>query len=262
MVKKLGSLVILVVILSCGSLARAEAWGTLSGQFIYGADAPKSEAIVVTKDVAMCGGKGLVKESLVVNSENKGIANIVVYMYLKSSDPKPPVHESYAETATEKVHFDNLNCRFEPHVVGMRTTQTLVIGNKDPDGHNTKGDCLSNDSFNPLIPGNGSLEMQLPKSERLPVTVSCNIHPWMKGFLVVKDNPYFAITDKDGKFEIKNVPAGEWVFQVWHEESGYVDDVIVGGSATKWKKGRVDVNVTASGTDLGKITVPPATFDD
>lgn len=262
MFKKTNTTFAILAVLASASFASAEDWGNLTGQFVFGGDAPEAKAIVVTKDQEVCGNKGLVDESLVVNAENKGIANIVVYMYLKSSDTPPAVHESYNDSAEAKVAIDNANCRFEPRVAAMRTTQTLVIGNKDAAGHNTKGDCLSNPPFNPIVPANGSMELKLAESERLPVSVSCSIHPWMKGYLLVKDNPYFAVTDKDGKFEIKNVPAGEWVFQFWHEKSGYVDEVVVGGAETKWKKGRVEVNMTADGKDLGSVTVPAATFED
>lgn len=253
-----------VAVFACSAVGVvvAEDWGTFSGQFVYGGDAPKPAPVNVTKDTEVCSNQGLVDEQLVVNAENKGVANIVIYMYRKSSEPVPPIHESYAESAEGKVTMDNKSCRFEPRVAAMRTTQTLVIGNKDSVGHNTKVDSLSNAQLNPIVPANSEMEVKMPEVERLPVSVSCSIHPWMKGFLLVKDDPYFAVTDKDGKFEIKNVPAGEWTFQFWHEKSGYVDGVVVGGAETKWKKGRLKVAMTADGKDLGSVTVPAATFED
>ena len=51
--------------------------------------------------------------------------------------------------------------------------------------------------------------------------VNCGIHGWMKGFIWVFDNPYFAVTDADGKFEIKNAPSGPVNLVVWQEEAGY-----------------------------------------
>ena len=68
--------------------------------------------------------------------------------------------------------------------------------------------------------------------ERLPGLVDCNIHPWMKGYLLVRDNPYMAVTGNDGSFLIANLPAGEWEFQAWHERSGFVD---IGD----WRRGHV-----------------------
>lgn len=251
----------LLAVFAC-SIGTAEDWGTFKGQFVFGGDAPAAAPINVTKDTEVCANKDLLDESLVVDEKSKGIANIVIYMYRKSSAPAPPMHESYAKMAETKVAFDNKACRFTPRVAAMLTSQTLVIGNKDSVGHNTKVDSLANAQLNPLVPASGEMEVKMPEVERLPVSVSCSIHPWMKGYLLVKDDPYFAVTDKDGKFEIKNVPAGEWTYQFWHEKSGYVDNVVVGDAPTKWKKGRLKVKVTADGNDLGKVVVPPSTFED
>lgn len=257
--KFLGAFLIAMIL---GSVVAAEDWGTFKGQFVFGGEAPAAVPVNVTKDAEVCANKDLVDESLVVDEKSKGIANIVVYMYRKSSEAAPPIHESYAKMAKDKVAFDNKACRFTPRIAAMMNSQTLVIGNKDSVGHNTKVDALANAQLNPLVPAMSEMEVQMPEVERLPVSVSCSIHPWMRGFLLVKDDPYFAVTDKNGKFEIKNVPAGEYTYQFWHEKSGYVDDVVVGDAPTKWKKGRLKVKVTAEGNDLGKVVVPPSTFED
>ena len=135
-----------------------------------------------------------------------------------------------------------------------------MFGNKDPIGHNTKVDSL-NKPMNPLIPAGGELEVKFEESDRLPVQVGCNIHPWMRGWLVIRDNPYFAVTDKEGNFEIKNIPAGDWQFQFWHEKAGYVREVKVDGKDVEWSRGRVDVSIKEGGAiDLGEVTVPAAAF--
>ena len=250
-------------------------WGDFKGTVTYGGEAPAATKVAVTKDVEFCGKHNLVNEALVVNPDDQGVANVIVYMYLKKSDDAPPIHESYQESAEAEVPFDNLNCTFSPRVVLLRTTQKLVIGNKDPVGHNTKITCLENGEMNPIVPGESQLDpKQFPAVERLPVDVSCSIHPWMKGYLVVKDNPYFAVTDENGRFEIKNVPAGDWVFQFWHEESGYLNlaEAAIDGGDLKvksmpkkaqkdLKKGRLAVAMTSAGYDIGSAVVPAAVFD-
>ena len=60
------------------------------------------------------------------------------------------------------------------------------------------------------------------KSEPLPVSVVCSIHPWERARWLVTDNPYAATTKPDGSFSIANVPYGEHTFRVWHERAGYV----------------------------------------
>ena len=151
--------------------------------------------------------------------------------------------------------MDNEHCRFAPHVVLLRTTQTLVVGNTDQVGHNTKVDTVANVPINPIIPAGGELKQQFPKEERLPALVSCSIHPWMSARLVVKESPYMAVSDEDGKFTIENLPVGEWTFQVWHETCGNVQQVTIGGKATKWSRGRVEFEVEEGENDLGEIKI-------
>ncbi len=251
---------LIVVGLSFSQAQAEQEWGDLKGTFVFKGEIPKASRIKVTKDTEFCGKHDLVDEALVVNAENKGIADIVVWMYLKKNAAAPPIHESYKETENAEVPLDNKNCAFEPRVVLLRTTQTLLIGNKDLVSHNTMINTAANTAINRTVPAKGMLKWKFEEKERRPATVGCGMHPWMKGWLLVKDNPFFAVTDKDGKFEIKNVPAGEWTFQFWQEKAGYVDDVVIDGKSKKWKKGRKAIEITEKGTDLGKIEVPAETF--
>jgi hypothetical protein len=235
-------------------------WGTLTGQFILDGDVPSPPPIVVTKDQEICGKHNLVDESLVVNPDNKGIANIVLYLSLGRGDKAPKAHPDYATTADAKVRLDNKNCRYEPHVQLLRTSQTLLVGNLDPIGHNTKVDTVKNPNINPIIPANGEITQQFTKEENLPTKVSCSIHPWMIAYVVIKESPYMAVTDADGKFTIENLPEGKWEFRVWQEKVGYIQNVVVGGKKEKWDKGRLEVTVKGGDVDLGEIKVPAATF--
>jgi plastocyanin len=241
-------------------IANAEEWGNLSGTFVYGGDVPAEKLLSATKDQEVCGKEKLVNEALLVNSTNKGIANVVGYLYLKKKETAP-VHESYAETEKTEVTLDNIACRFDPHVTAMRTTQTLVIGNQDSVGHNTKIDAAKNPAINDIVPANGTTKKTFSEAERLPIRVSCSVHPWMTGWLLVKDNPYFAVSDTDGKFEIKNLPVGKWTFQFWHEGPGYIKEVKKGGADETWKKGRVEFEIKAGDNDLGEIEIPASIFE-
>ena len=254
------SLVIATTLMLASTSLAYAGGGTLKGKFVYGGGAPKPAAVEVNADKAFCGKHGLVDESVVV-AENGGLANVIIYLYLSRGDTVA-VDPAYDALKAQKVRLDNVNCRFQPHVALLWTEQTVVLGNKDQVGHNTNVASL-NKPMNPLIPAGGELEVKFDESDRLPVQVSCNIHPWMKGILVIRDNPYFAVTDKDGNFEIKNIPAGDWKFQVWHESAGYVRNVKVGGKDVEWSRGQMPVSVTDGGTvDFGEVTVPAAAFAD
>ena len=235
-------------------------WGTLKGRFVYDGTPPSLLKLTPTKDLSVCGKHELYNESLIVNPENKGIQNVVIFIYTKKGQT-PPIHESYASTANDKVTLDNEFCRFNNHITVMRTTQTLLVRNLDAVGHNTKIDTLSNLAINPILPANAELEEIFPKAERLPVAVSCSIHPWMNGFLLIKDHPYVAVTNENGEFEIPNLPSGNWTFQVWQEKCKGIQEVQLAGASTKWKRGRFDQAISEGQTDLGEILVSAKVFD-
>ena len=258
MIRSLLNLTVVFAV-AAASFAYAEDWSDLKGRFVFDGSPPKASPTNVNKDVAFCGKHGLVDESLVIGKDG-AVANVAVYIYVGRRDPKPPVHESYAKTATDEVRLDNLNCRYQPHVVLLRTTQTLVIGNKDPVGHNTKIDPFFNTAVNPIIPAGGELKQQFPIKEILPIPVACSIHPWMNARLLVLDTPYMAVSDAKGNFQIKDVPPGKWTFQFYHEKAGFVREVIAGGKSTG-PKGRLEIEFAKEkDVDLGEISLPPSLF--
>ncbi|MEO8496425.1 MAG: hypothetical protein ABI614_15260, partial [Planctomycetota bacterium] len=244
---------------SLKNLPKADGWGDLKVRFAYGGSVPAAAPITVTKDQEYCGKFGLLDESLVVNAENRGIKNVVATLYRGTDKTPIPIHESYIDHALDDVVLDNQHCRFEPHVALLWTAQTLVIKNTDTVGHNTNISTTTNPPSNDIIPAGGSMSKMFPQVERAPASsVTCSIHPWMKAWLVVRDNPYFAASNKDGDLEIKNLPAGEWTIQFWQEKAGYVADVKVAGKTTEWTRGRVDVKIEdGKVTDLGLVEFAP-----
>jgi hypothetical protein len=243
------------------SAALAADWGDLTVAFKYDGAVPSSTPIVVTKDPAYCGIFGLVDESLVVNKENGGIANVIVYLYLARGQKQPPVHASYEELIGEEVKVDNNKCRFAPRVQQLWTKQKLIVLNSDNVGHNTNfATLMSNPQQNLLVPAKGQFEMSLTAEERLPAKISCNIHPWMTGWVVIRDNPYMGVSDENGKVTIKNLPVGDWTFQFYHEKSGYVSEAKQKGKAVKIRRGRMEVSVKSGSNDLGEYQVPASLF--
>lgn len=234
----------------------AQQWGDVSLRFVYDGAAPAPVPANVTKDLQFCGKHNLVDESLAVNRDNNGIANVILFI----RDKNPPVHPSYAKDANAVIDIDNANCRFKPHVVTLRTSQTLQVGNSDPVGHNSNFTTYRNPGQNILIPAQGKIKLNFPTVERLPAKVSCNIHPWMSAWLVIQDHPYMAASDKDGKITLKNVPTGQWTFQAWQEKAGYVRQLKQNGVAKQWKRGTFKLTVKKGKNDLGEIKVPPALF--
>jgi plastocyanin len=233
----------------------ASAQGTLKGRLVFDGKAPTPAAINVDKDVAFCGAFGLKSEKLVVNPKNGGVKNVVVYLYVSARGKKPPVSAA-AKKRPAEVRIDNQKCRFEPRIVAITVDQALTIGNKDSIAHNSKIDVISaaNISINPIIPAGKDYKHKFNVEERLPIPISCSIHPWMNGYILIKDNPYFAVTDEDGNFEIKDLPTGEWTFRFWQENVGYVQKVKFEGKATTWKRGEKKVKIAKGKTvDLKEV---------
>jgi plastocyanin len=248
----LNRLWILAVVILLSRPAAAQQWGDLEGTFLFKGTPPTPEKIVPTKDPEFCGKHPLAIENVVVNKDNKGLANVAVYLF---DTAKPKIHPDYEKEAKAEVVVDNEKCRFEPHVTAIRTGQTLVVGNKDPIAHNTKADFFNNNPFNDLIPASGSIKKTFTKAETTPSELSCSIHPWMKAYLLIREDPYFAVSDKDGNFVIKNLPVGDHTFIVWSNK--FISSPTVNGKAATWARGRVKLNIKAGKNSLGKVEITP-----
>ena len=145
---------------------------------------PDARARSTPRKTRLCKVK-LTDEDLLVDAKG-GLANAVIM--LKTKDVA--VHPGYESSAKDKVVLDNKNCRFEPHVLVVRTSQTLLLKNSDPTGHNTqRRSRSSNDGINPILAAGGDpLKHKFAKPKKsVPVKVGCNIHPWMGAWLIVRD---------------------------------------------------------------------------
>jgi hypothetical protein len=223
-------------------------WGSIKGRFVYVGTPPTRPEVTITKDKQCCTVK-LKSEELIV-ADDGGIANIVIFVRTKDV----PIHEDYQAQASESFEYDNLDCRFEPHVLPIWTKQKLIIHNSDTCAHNTNMAPAGDQGINPLIPPKEQVEHQFGRQQVKPVKVNCNIHPWMNGYVLPRDNPYFAVTKEDGTFEIANLPSQEIEFQVWHEKKGYLE-------LEGWDKGRFEQAIPAGELDLGEIKVSPSVIE-
>jgi len=239
-----------ILVLSTGAAVAAE-WGTLKGRFVYDGKAPVAVKCNVTKDIEVCTKNHPVEETITVGP-NGGLANVCVWVRTKGV----ATHPQY-DAKPLPVVFDNKDCKFTPHIAAVRTGQTLQLSNSDPVAHNSLATCRLNESFNHNIPPGAKLDVTFANAERLPVTVQCGSHPWMKAYLLIQDHPYMAVSATDGSFEIVNLPAGvELEFQVWHD-TGYIINVTENGKKTAWKGGRFTAKLVPGENDLGDLLVSP-----
>jgi hypothetical protein len=231
------------------ALPEPTGWATLRGVFKMNgsppAPAPLSTA-VTHADAQVCapGGKAPVSEEVVVGPSG-GLSGVAIFLNTRipTEDPKW-INESYNALRGTEMPFDQRHCTFTSHVAAIWTAQKLKVLNSDPVGHNTKISGGSN-SFNETIGAGGSTVFQPAGEERSPAAVSCSIHPWMSAYLLPRDNPYFAVTNENGEFEIANIPAGvELEFRVWQPKLGFVDAAVnVNGQSQQISKGRVKLTL-------------------
>jgi len=232
-------------------------WGNLRGRFVVDGDVPMPAVFAVGGAVAAaCCLGGCPEDDSLVVSKSGGLANVIVYLR-PAKGQTVAIHDSYEKDRDKTVVMDNVGCMFSPHVVLMQTSQTLVLKNSDPFGHNANIQPARSRGGSIMISAGSNIERKFDKPETVPAPVVCNVHPWMKGWVLPRDNPYFALTGVDGSFEIKNLPAGgTLVFQLWHERAGPLRDVDVDGQQAK--RGRIKIKIEPGDNDLGTIKVPAA----
>ncbi|WP_422926068.1 hypothetical protein [Singulisphaera sp. PoT] len=200
-----------------GASAAGEGWGTLKGKITFDGAEPAVKVLVekgqAVKDPDFCAADGTItSERLVVDGATKGVKNVFVYI------PKPTAVNPEAQSAAlqAEVVFDQDKCVFKPHVLAVMAGAKIQMKNSDPRTHNINSK-LRNNGTNPSLSAGASEVFPVLKPERSPGEVECNVHPWMKAYWMVTENPYFAVTDAKGNFEIKNVPAGTQKVVVWQE---------------------------------------------
>ena len=124
-------------------------------------------------------------------------------------------------------------CLYEPHVMALRSNQPLEVVNDDATSHNIHPTPANNREWNKAEPPGSKLEEAFAREE-IAIPVKCNVHPWMKGYIAVFKHPFFAVTGKDGSFDLANLPPGTYTIKAWHEKLGTATQTVtVGASEAK-----------------------------
>jgi hypothetical protein len=234
-----------------------QGWGNLSATFVYDGEPPKPRELKVDKDTGFV-KVPLYDQSLQVDAKTKGIANVAIWLYVARGEASPPIHASYAELAKQDVVMETRNAQIEPHVVLLWLPQTLVTKNTDAIGHNTKGDFFANPAWSDLWAAGMTTKRKMSKQESRPMPLACNIHPWESGWMLIRANPYMAVSNTQGKLQIKNLPAGTHTFVLWHELAGYIKEAKRDGKEQVIDKGRLTVDIKPGDNDLGEFVIKPA----
>lgn len=183
--------------------------GVIVGTVKFDGDIPAAKALKIDKDEQTCGHDNKQSEELVINGESKGIKNVVVSLVDIAAGKK-------AEVTTAVL--DQKECLFIPHVLAVSVGSSVDLLNSDNVMHNLHSWSIKNPGFNEGVSGGGKMTKKFDIPEMVKIT--CDVHKWMSAFIVVKANPYFAVTDENGSFKIENVPAGSYKIEAWQEKLG------------------------------------------
>jgi plastocyanin len=196
--------------------------GTIAGIVKFSGDKPERKPITEIAANAFCkeacAGKTNLSERFVFgkHGDEDVLANVLVYVSKGLEGKK-------FESPKQPVVLDQVNCAYTPHVVGIMVGQPLEIHNSDATLHNVMAQPTLNRGFNEGMPGVGKITKTFDKAE-FSVALRCFMHPWMVGYVHVLDHPFFAVTGRDGSFEIKDLPAGEYEISVLHEYSRFAPE--------------------------------------
>jgi len=218
--------------------------GSVSGVVRFGSRYPKRKKIRISKDNETC---GTIKrsEKFLVSKENKGLQNVLVTIEGVKAGKAPHIAKS--------ITLQQKGCTYVPHFqvaeVGADGVDLKLV-NDDGIFHNVHTYLGDSTVFN--VPQLGTQhEITQKLSGPGVVKVNCDVHDWMSADIVLlKDNPYYAVTNKNGEFLIDDIPPGTYTVKAWHEalgtmtkevtvsdgEDSQLDFVIKGKSKKKKKK--------------------------
>jgi plastocyanin len=236
-----------------------DGWCHIRGRIVYdGTEIPKRKEIPKSN--------GAYTEDWVVNPTNRGVQNVVVWLVpeltneqmeaLKSRKlrevPGFQANEIYPGLMTKEdatVLIPEKPMAFVPHIATVRAGSEVVFYRESTVPHNVKWDSRNNGMANLLVPPGRQATLKNTKPERYPIVVVDSIYPWMEAYAWVFDHPYFAVTDGDGRFELKFAPKGNLRLVVWQESLGFK-----GGREGRWGEA---IRVPDGKLDLGDIKLKP-----
>ncbi len=207
--------------------------GEITGKVTLKGTPPPAQAIAAVKADANCGkfhATDVMSRTFVVGADS-GLANVVVYI-------KGGLEGKAFPAPVEKALIDQKGCMYEPYVSAVMAGQTFQLQNSDPVMHNIMATPKLNKGFNFAQATQGQINDKVFDKPELGVKLACSVHPWMVAYLSVLENPFFAVSDKDGNFVIKGeLPDGKYTLEAFHQKLGPAGAVsqeieVKGGKAT------------------------------
>ncbi|MCG3148720.1 MAG: hypothetical protein PCFJNLEI_02165 [Verrucomicrobiae bacterium] len=186
----------------------------ITGKVTYRGDAPRLSPLRMTADPyceSTHSGTAPNSEEILVNADGT-LRNVFVYV-------KEGIRGTYPPPAAPVI-LDQLGCLYRPRVQGLQIGQTLLIRNSDDTLHNVHALADKNPAFNLGQPSRGMEAKKVFTKPEVMLRFKCDVHPWMSAYLGIVAHPFHATTGDGGVFTLKNLPAGKYVVEAWHEKLG------------------------------------------
>ncbi len=190
---------------------------SISGTVTLAGACPMNAACTSSVDGA-CKHDGVTLQHWIVN--NGHVANALIWI-------KDGLGNTVYPAPEEALTLDQRGCVYEPHVIGLMAGQTLKILNSDPTLHNVHLiSATPSEDFNKLfLQGMPAME---EKFQTVGIReIKCDVHNWMNCYVGVFSNPFFAVSDSNGHYEIDGLPSGKYTLELWHESSDGLNNPII-----------------------------------
>jgi plastocyanin len=185
---------------------------TITGTVKY-AGTPEKPRIIPMDSDPLCMPEGPQTSEVLIVGPGNGLQNAFVYVKDGLGD--------YKFTAPQTpVVLDQKGCKYSPHVFGVQVGQPVIVVNSDPTLHNIHAVPKANTEFNFGQSAKGMKTTRRFDKPEVMVPFRCDVHGWMASYGGVVAHPYFAVSNADGTFAIKGLPAGTYTIEVWHERLG------------------------------------------
>lgn len=209
---------VIIAVIGFVSAVQVACAGNITGTVTLNGTPPPERDITPLKEDMTCGKlvEGMPKTQFFVVGPNKGLADVVVM--LKGISGK-----STGASAAPAV-LDQKGCEYVPTIMALQTGQKLLVKNSDPILHNVHptpvntGPGKNAEDNKAQMAGGPDLTFTFPAAENF-LRFKCDVHQWMFAWVTVVDHPYFAVTDKEGKFTIKDVPPGKYTVTALHRKA-------------------------------------------
>jgi len=197
----------------------ASGTASVKGVAKFEGEAPRRRPID-TGSEKYCQEHGEILTEAAIVGEKGELANVFVQV-------KKGLKEWVFPPATEPALVHQEGCTYVPHVLGMRTHQSLVIRNDDPIMHNVHiYDLRTGKTHDNFAQAKKGMETSRTFKRPIDLQFKCDVHGWMSSYVRVVNHPFFVVTGEDGAFNLEKLPAGEYEIEAWHEKYGVKTETV------------------------------------